>query len=439
MVFHDGTPVDVPAVREALSRVARPSTSSPWAGLVSRVEGFDEVQSGSATHLSGVRETANLEMQIRLSDPFSDLPTVLSHPALIPVSLDSLADQPDGSPEPVCAGPYRIEKGLEGGDLRLVRAAGASGYNEAYLGEGRGRADRILVRSFESREDAYQAYRTGQVDIAPVPDSRLSEALASDPGYQAGGTLQISYLAFDDANPATSDPRLRQAVSLALDRLAIIDAAYGDQRRPATRWLPGDYAAGTGSTCESFARRIDDSEKAKTLLEASGVDSGLELTLFYDPATAGRLVAEALEIQAREVLQLRLQPRPLEGQDILSAYRSRGPEPAVWLMATTTELPLPDQYLGDLFRTGSEKNILQFSDETFDSRLSAAHEATRREDHEELYVKAESAVCDRMPAIPLWTSVSHWAINGDNVRFEGELSLNALGNPILRHAVAVEK
>ncbi|CAN5821392.1 ABC transporter substrate-binding protein [soil metagenome] len=436
LTFHDGSAVTSAAVREALSRVARPSTTSPWAGLVSKVEGFGEVQAGTSTHLSGVKATEDLRLEIELSEPYSDFPTILSHPALLPVSLESLGDSPDGPAEPVCAGPYQVEKGLEVNDLRLARTTKSVSRNDAYLHAGRGLAERILVRSFETPEDAYQAYKSGRVDIAPIPDSRLGEALAGGAGYTGGSTPQITYLAFDPANPATADPRFRQAVSLAVDRLVIIDAAYGDRRRPATRWLPGNYGSGTDTTCTKFARRIGDPAKAKQLLAASGFDSATGISLIYEPGTTTRLVADALQLQVRDALGLTLTPQPLEGEDIAASFKARTGAPAAWIMATSIELPLPDQFLGDLFRTGSESNLLQFSDSTFDARIGSARTATAQADIEGFYVQAENVLCNQMPAIPLWTSVSHWMINPDQVEFQGERKLNLLGGPLLRHASA---
>jgi ABC-type transport system substrate-binding protein len=298
-------------------------------------------------------------------------------------------------------------------------------------------AERILVRSFETPEDAYAAYVTGRVDIAPVPDSRLGEAQAGVAGYTGGSTPQITYLAFDPAHPATADPRFRHAVSLAIDRLVIIDAAYGDQRRPATRWLPGDYGSGIDSTCADFARRIGDPDRAKQLLSASGFQpASVRIPLFYDSNTTARVVAEALQLQVKEALGVTLVPEALEGEDIAASFKARGAGPAAWIMATSIELPLPDQFLGDLFRTGSENNLLQFSDRTFDARVSSARTATASADIERFYVQAENALCNQMPAIPLWTSVSHWLINPDKVEFEGERTLDLLGGPILRHAQA---
>jgi hypothetical protein len=38
-----------------------------------------------------------------------------------------------------------------------------------------------------------------------------------------------------------------------------------------------------------------------------------------------------------------------------------------------------------------------------------------------------------MPAIPLWSSVSHWVINPEQVSLKGQAPIDLFGSPILRH------
>jgi oligopeptide transport system substrate-binding protein len=431
--FHDGTPVTPEAVREALSRVARPSSASPWASLVARVDGFAEVQAGAATHLSGIR-AEETGLTITLREPFSDFATVLAHPALIPVSLESLRNTPNGSDLPVCSGPYRIERGGDGQDLRLGKGSG--GFNEGYRNRGRGEAELILIRSFESNEDAYQAYRNGQVDIAPVPGSRVGEA-EQRAGYHSEPTPQITFLGFNPASAETSDPRLRQAMSLAIDRLVIIDAAFGDARQPASGWLPAGTTPPDASSCGSFVRRIADPAKAKLLLGSTNIrPDDFKLSVYYDASATPRLVVDALELQIEEVLEIDVQPTELQGQELASHVVNKPAGASAWLMSTTIHLPVLDEFIGTPFRTGSVANVLGFSDSQFDKRVDEARSAGSQPGKVKGYSQAESQLCSLMPAIPLWSGVSRWMFNPERVDIGGDAYLDWLGSPLLRHARA---
>lgn len=417
--FQDGSAVTSESVREALSRVARPSVSSPWAYLMARVEGFSEVQSGAATHLSGVRALDDMRVEINLSQPFSGIATVLAHPALIPVSLNSLKKSPEGAPIPVCSGPYQIKPGSQQGDLRLSKVAA-----------GDGAADLILVRAFESPEDAYASFGAGQVDIAPVPDSRVGEA-RPEQGLQSRAVPQLTFLGFDGANPITGDPRVRQAISLAVDRLAIIDAVYGDQRRPATGWLPEKGARPAGSACGKFVRRISDPDQAKQLLLAAGdAAARLELALYYD-GNSTRSLAEALKIQIEQGLGIAVVPKPLEGQDVLAHFASKPREPAAWIMTTKIDLGLPDEFLGA--GTGGP---IDTGDREFNRLIDDARSATSESEIAQRYGQAEARLCDLMPGVPLWTGVSNWMFSPERVDVQADAYLDSLGSPLLRRSFA---
>ncbi|HLF70139.1 MAG TPA: ABC transporter substrate-binding protein, partial [Actinomycetota bacterium] len=84
--FLDGTDVDAEAVADALNRVVRLESASPWANLLSSVQGFEDVRSGAQARLSGVTAPDNRTVAITTSQPFSDLVANLAHTALIPTS-----------------------------------------------------------------------------------------------------------------------------------------------------------------------------------------------------------------------------------------------------------------------------------------------------------------------------------------------------------------
>ncbi|MEX2587191.1 MAG: ABC transporter substrate-binding protein [Actinomycetota bacterium] len=432
--FQDGTPVTAGAVREALSRVARPATDSPWAGLVSKIEGFEEVTSGEATSLSGVRIIDDTNLEVRLSVPASEFPTVLSHPALTPVSLESVAQNPGGVDLPVCAGPYRIETGSGEQDFRLGKVPEYSSHNEAYLNDGQGLAEVILVRAYDSAEDAYQGYVSDEVDIAPVPDSRLAEAQAEG-GMHSRSTPNVTYLGFAPVDGPTADPRVRRAISLSIDRLAIIEAVYGDGRAPAERWLDPDYGVGPPEPCAQYLSRIADPQQAQQQLAAGSVDpESPQIPLYHSEAGRDRLVAEAVQTQVKQALGLDLKPVAVRGQSVEEAYNPE--DPSVWLLSTSVELPLPAQLLGDPFRTGGKGNVLGFADPAFDDSIHAAERSSSPEQVTRLYLEAESRLCDVMPGIPLWRAADHWAVDTSAVSFEGNRVLGSLGFPLLRHARA---
>lgn len=413
--FSDGTAVTAQSVAESLSRVARPETGSPWASLVTAIQGFDAVSAGTARTLSGVRVLDQGTMEIALVRPFSDFVMVLSHPGLMPVSITDA--------DPACAGPYRIEVMEAARSYRLERWESGT-RNEAYSNDGRGLSKNIEVTGFDSAEEAYQAVRSGAIDIGPVPQQLVPEA-AGEPGYVRAESAAITYLAMDVTKPPTDNANLRRALSLAIDRLTIIDAVFGDQRRPALQWLNTSEEE-PPEACRLNLRRIAAPDRAREMM--AGIDpASIVLPLYFDGAEVSGLVAQALQVQTKDVIGVEITPQPLDSAGMAASLRDR-PQAGLWVVTHSPEMPIPALSLSPMFESGGAHNVIGYSNATLDETFQAA-----RKTGEEHYRRAEELLCDEMPAIPLWRGVKHWFFNSRKIDFDGP-TVDAFGNLVIRNA-----
>lgn len=425
--FHDGSPLTAEAAAASLSRVVEPGAGSPWAPLLRPISGFEGVQSGSSVSLNGLRAVDDNTLEINLTEPYAEFPAVLAHPSLTPISQTP----PEGEGQiPSCAGPYRIESGAGESEFRLHRMT-------SYRGRGRpqdGPAT-IVVRSFETPEAAVEAFGRAESDVVELPESR-----AVDPGAGTGDlvsrkTPQVTYLAFDTTRPPTSEPSLRRAISLSVDRLAIIDAAFGDDRQPATRWLGGRTEPAPASRCAEVARKVADPEASKASLAESG-QAPQPLSLFYDRERTGRLVAQAIQVQVKDALGLDLELSALESPAFQASVLERA-APGIWMVTAMPTISTPERLLGSLFVTGSGENSTGFADPEFDSLVMRARRTSDSDQRDRLYEAAEELICDRMPGVPLWTGVRHWIFNPAKLGFNGP-ETDVFGDLLLRNAQARE-
>ena len=427
--YSDGNPVDAASIRESLSRIVRPGTASPWAGLLRKVKGFAEVQAGQSADLSGVVAEADGSLRLLLTEPDSDMISVLAHPGLVPLSPKAMReDATSASTAPVCSGPYRFtsEEGAQA-QLTLERQTTSRGRNLAFPAEGRGAAKTIVAKVFDSKEQVFDAFKSSTVDISEVPDSRIAEA-QSIKGYARASTFDLTYIAFDTTKPETSDPRVRTAISLAIDRLVLIDAAFGDQRQAATSWLPP--TVDHGPTCADSLHKISDPDRAKALFASVGVDaSKLHIPLVFDPKI-NRLVAQAIQVQVKDVLGIDMPLQPTDTAGFAASLSARG-SAAGWLAINEPHLPLPDEGLGVLVRTGSPGNTMALSDAELDGLIDKAKATPSETQAGALWTEAEERVCALMPGIPLWFGVRHWVFR-DSIEVLGDSRLDLFGAPLLR-------
>jgi peptide/nickel transport system substrate-binding protein len=421
--YHDGRRVLPSGVAAHLSRVAQTGGASPGARELASVLGQPGEQKAGT-----IRVTEDGALRVDLPQAYAELPVLLASPALAPVS-DAAPEEGAG---PACAGPYRITA-VEGG-LRLVREERYTTGNTAFEGRGAGYAGTIVVKEFPSVEEAYEALGAGTVDAAPVPESRVAEAEARGSGHARRGTPEITYLAFDTAQAPTSSPVFRRAVSLAVDRVALVDAAFGDRRPPATRWLVEGPDRPTPRACAEGARRVAEPARARDALVSAGVDpKAVRLPLLFDQERTSPLVVQAVEASLEENLGIGVRPEPLDVADFQAALAARA-GPKAWMATTQGDIGVPEHVLEALFRTGAPGNTNGFSDPQVDELLDRARRATDAQERERAYAEAEDRACELMPYVPLWTGVSHWAFDPKKLTFTGPSPIDAYGGLLLREA-----
>ena len=123
--------------------------------------------------------------------------------------------------------------------------------------------------------------KTGECQVAPFPRPADIPELQKDPNLtvlsQPG--LNIGYLSFLASKPPFNKKEVRQALSMAIDRNAIISEVYGKSGQMAKNLIPPTMWAFNDAVVD-YAY---DPEKAKALLKSAGVTGPLTMDLWYMP------------------------------------------------------------------------------------------------------------------------------------------------------------
>lgn len=171
---------------------------------------------------------------------------------------------------PVGTGPYRITEYVPNERLVYERF-------EEYWGE-KAPFEKIVVRRVPELSARITALKGGEVDlITNVPPDQL-EAVSSDPSLKVEGmqTPIFHVIIFNPSNPAMANPKLRQALSLAIDRDTLNEALwFGKAKVPSTHTFE-QFGELYMPELQTFRY---DPEEAKRLLAESGYNGE---TLHYD-------------------------------------------------------------------------------------------------------------------------------------------------------------
>jgi oligopeptide transport system substrate-binding protein len=448
--FSNGRDVTANDVLFSLSRLASADFASPSSDLVQLILGYPTVHGDERTDseelkrsLKGIKVIEGNSVEIELATEFAPFVRGLGHLATAIVSRDAAERDPVAFERmPVCAGPYQLAQPWRPGDKQILldRVAGYGARNAAHTAGGRGYADRIEVHVLPTADAQLQAFTNGEVDVAEIPDARLTEARAQlGARVRTAATPTIEYVGVPATDPVFRDPNVRIALSLALDRRAIAERSFGGARAAAT----GFYPPTLGSTlyrdhaCGASVGDGADLAKAAALLAAAGADlEGRKLRLSFNDELANRRLVEAVAAQWHAGLGLEVELAPMAWPEFLSTGTSGDGFRGAFRMSWQAAHPEPDRYIAPLFSADGigVGNFARFTDPDIDRRLRFSARRTLDEEGSVLeYRRLEDLACEHMPMIPVTFDVDHLAVRTERVSApEGRLTGLTDGTPSLR-------
>lgn len=180
-------------------------------------------------------------------------------------------------------GPFKIAENVKDDYVLLER-------NEDYWGE-EAKAKSIKVRSIPDVDTRYSALKSGEIHGTLDLDSltpALAEELKKDDEFSVvtANSTMIRFLVVNGEQEPFNDIRLKEAISLALDRQDIVDAVYFGYGTPTTNIL--NYST-------PFYKEFpveEDMERAKELAQEVLGDERLEI-VFYINGSEATLKTEA--------------------------------------------------------------------------------------------------------------------------------------------------
>lgn len=214
--WHDGEPTTARDVLFTFRRMTDPRTAFPGVDRLKRYHPEAEMVDPYTIRF-------RLEPHPGFLEIWYDTPTMPEH-ILGDVPPERLRDHPFGTERPVGNGPFRFVRHTPGQEWVFEAV---DDYPEA-LG-GRPYLDRIVYREVPDATTLLTEVLTGRVDVAGVRPEQVEQIRASEQLRLVSFAIpQWTFIAWNTRLPLFHDPRVRRALSLAIDRQAIVDGVlYG--------------------------------------------------------------------------------------------------------------------------------------------------------------------------------------------------------------------
>ncbi|MBV8165901.1 MAG: ABC transporter substrate-binding protein [Alphaproteobacteria bacterium] len=410
VTFHDGSDFTAADVLASYKRVpAVPNSPGPF-----------------TIYLRGILKTEAPDpytLRITTDGPVPLLPNMLSRIYVISRTMaEATTAEFNAGRAVIGTGPFKLVEYVPGDRIVMAR-------NDAYWG-GAPPWRQVVFRMITNATARTAALRSGDVqliDRVPIADI---PRLKADAGFtiESKASNRVIFLQFDvgreGASPFVTDKagkplatnplrdrRVRQALSRAINRQALVERVLGDEGIPAGQFLPdGFFGVSPRLKPDPF-----DPDGAKALLRDAGFPDGFALTL-HGPND--RYIEDAKTLQAVAQMWSRIGVESKVETLPFAGYAGRGAhqEFSVFMLgwgSGTGEVTSPLQSMiatADAKKGMGTSNWGRYSNPAFDQLFEHATAIIDDEKREQALQRAvEMAIAD-VPLIPLHFEVSTWAL-----------------------------
>lgn len=407
----NGDPVTAQDFEYAWKYALAPSTASEYAYQLYYLTGAEAFNTSTEKDNAklkvleeavGVKALDNKTLEVKLVKPTPYFIELQSFYTYLPVNKKVQEANANWANDPstyVSNGAFKISEWKHKESIKIVK-------NDSYYDKNSVKLQEIDFAMIEDENTAYQMYKSGDMDVAyPLPTDVIAQLKAAkDPEFIIAPDLATYFYRFNTTRKPFNNKKVRQALSMAIDRQAIVDNVTQGGQKPAFGYTPpgildvqGDYQQNTGDLF-----KYDAAEAKKLLAEGLkelGMDKMPVFTITYNTMDAHKKIAEAIQEMWRKNLGAEVKLENVEFQ--VKIDREHKLDYDVSRSGWIGDYVDPMTFL-DMFESKSQQNDTGWKNAQYDTLIQKAKStmdtaARMKELHE-----AEKIIMDEMPIAPIY-------------------------------------
>jgi oligopeptide transport system substrate-binding protein len=418
--WSNGDPVTAADFVYSYRRLVDPATAALYTQSITEIANARAIIAGDlSADALGVAAPNVHELEITLAQPVPYFLSLLTHPSMFPVHRGSVEQHGDQHARPgnlVSNGAYRLVSWAIGSYIELER-------NEHYWNDQNTAIDRVRHHVTPEPMVELNRYRAGELQTTrTIPPEMFERMKSTRPDeVRVSPALGVYYYGFNLSKPPFDEnARLREALSMAIDRETIVNLV-GRGEAPAYSWVPA-------GTMNYESQEVDWADllheerhrKAQQLYREAGYgpDNPFTTTIRYNTHEVHRQIAVAIQAMWRDVLGVEAELINEEFQ-VLIANIQQG-DTDVFRLNWNGDYNDAHTFLSTL-ESINPSNFTGYESVEFDSlmrRAAAQTDATGRRFYLE---EAEKQMLRDHPLIPIYFNVNKSMVSpavrgwGDNV------------------------
>ncbi|HKF70618.1 MAG TPA: peptide ABC transporter substrate-binding protein [Stellaceae bacterium] len=431
--WSNGDPVTAQDFVFSFRRIQDPKTKSQYAEVLYPIKNAEEVNTGKAELSAlGVEATDAKTLKITLKAPTPYFLQLLTHQTGLPVNEKVVASLGDDWVKPgkmVSNGAYTLNDVKPSAYIKLVK-------NPTYWGASKVTIDTIMFDPMEDRAAVLKRYRAGEFDIVygDLPNDQLAWLKENMPKeLHIAPYAGVYYYTFNTTKPPLNDPRLRQALAMAVNREVLVDKITLAGELPGYGFVPDGISHYTAQRVAwaKLTQDQKDAEALKLMKEAGyGPEKPLKLQLAYNTSENHKKIAVAIAAMWKKLgvdvdlvnTELKVHYANLRQGDFqvgragwIADYNDA--QNFLFLSQTSTK----------------QQNYAKFSNPEYDKLMDQAAITGDTDKRAGLLQQAETILIKELPVLPIYfyvsknlvsTKVKGWEDNPFNVVYVRNLSLS---------------
>ena len=419
LVFADGSSVKPSNFKREWERAGSAEFASPYGYLIAYVKGGAALQDGSAMDLPDLKaDDTAMTLTVPLSAPNADFDAIVSHTFFMPVAdadLDKLGKAPAGWGDKgatIGNGPFKFVSAdtSDSGKVVIERNDKWAGN---VLGDKKAKLDKITFNITADTKTSYQAFEAGEGDDATIPSGKTKDAASKYNNTTKSAQIGSYFFDFGFADPVVGGEKnlkLRQAISMAIDRDEINNKVYDGVRNIPTGITPPGIPGFKADLCQYCKYDKDAAKKLFDEWTAAGGKLDAPLKLSFNSGGGHEGVVQIIQANLKANLGIETQLNSIEK----SYFREIAKEGACQICRSGwfADYPTYGNFMVDLFGAVSigGNNLGRNNDPKFEDLIGQAQATVDKTKRGEIYNQAESHLLnDATAVIPL-----NWYV-GDQV------------------------
>ena len=405
--WSDGKPVTAEDFEYAWKRVLNPETAASYANQLYYIQGGEEYNTGkgSADDVK-VKATDEKTLEVELNAPTSYFLELLADKTFAPVQKELVESNKDWAKDAkthVSNGPFKLTKWEHRSKIDIEK-------NDEYYNADEIKLSAIQYDIIEDKNTEWQKFEGGELNyiVDPQTDTAAKLIKNKDPRINVSDMVGTYYLNLNTEVKPLDNVKVRQALSMAIDRQSIVDNVVQGGQKTASGIVPYGIFDETGKkefrdTAEDLI--VEDVSKAKELLKEGLEETGMtaedfsKMTILYNTDETHKKVMQAVQEMWKQNLGIDVQLENAEFQVKLDREKAGDYQisRAGWLGDYLDPTTMMDLWLID-----GPFNDANWTNEEYDKLVKDAMVSPDAKKRMDEFREAEKIIMNEMPIIPIY-------------------------------------